>query len=454
MAINPIHALFTCFFLFCRVKRRRFLSSGGFVGGDHILSLELRDEVLQNGVRVISEKQPTANSASIGFWANVGSRDEGEPLWGASHFLEHMLFKGTETRTSQEISSIIENKGGYLNAFTDRDMTAYHARILKRDLSLSTLVLGDLIQNSLIKETDMDLERQVILEEIKRFQDDPSSLIHALYLSNIWRDNPLAHPILGTTETITEMSQESLREYFHRHYDPKNLVVIAAGAVDHEKLVDDVEKSLTKGLGKSTRKRMKPKHFPGKKYVKKDTEQVQLSIATEGFSYNHKDIAAQTILSSYLGMGSSSILFQEVREKKGLVYAIYIHNQALQDVGTFGVFAGTRKENLKQVIEIILKELEKSKQGLDPETLETVKHKTVGFVILSSESNRQRMNQLGTSTLRSGNPRTLEHIVNRLEAVTNEDIMRVADMLFDRNKLAITTLGLTSEEAEGLNSLI
>ena len=417
------------------------------------LSLELHDELLTNGVRVITEYNPASLSTSLGLWVNVGSRDEGEKQWGCSHFLEHLLFKGTETRSAKEISSLLENRGGYLNAFTDRDMTVYHARVLGKDQGIATDLLCDMLENSVLKEADIEMERQVILEEIKQTWDDPAGLIHELYSENIWRGNPVAHPVAGTVEAISEMPVDVIREYYGDHY-AGNATLVAAGAVDHEKLVSDVENYIQKGKGKPTKDRCKPEHFPGKEYIERDTGQVQLSISTIGYPYGSEDAVTQTIISSYLGVGASSLLFQEVRENRGLVYNVYSYNQNLEDVGAFSVLAGTSKQNLEEVVKIILHELEAMKQGLDPETLETVKHKTMGLFILGSESNRQRMHQLGISTLRTGEPSSIEDVVSRLESVTAEDIKRVSEKIFDGNKIAITALGVSPSEAENLASYI
>jgi len=422
-------------------------------GGENHMPLELRDEQLHNGVRVITEHNSATKSISLGLWVDVGSRDEGESQWGCSHFLEHLLFKGTETRSAKEISSALENLGGHLNAFTDRDMTAYHAMLLSRDQDIATELLSDMLQNSLLRKEDIEMERQVILEEIKQTWDDPASLIHELYTENIWRGNPAAHPIGGTIETISKMPIDDIRGYYEAKY-AGDLVVVATGAVDHDKLVSSIENLHQKGRGKCGKDRSKPEYYPGKKYVERDTGQVQLSITTPGYSYGGKDAPVQSIIMSYLGLGASSRLFQEVREKRGLVYNIYAYNQSLSDVGAFSVFAGTSKRNLEEVVKISLNEFEGIKQSLNPETLETVKHKTIGLYILGSESNQHRMRHLGVSTLRSGEPRPVEYVVSRLEAVTNEDVMRVAESMFDSNKIAFTALGVSEAEAAGLSSLL
>ena len=418
-----------------------------------LLTLEVRDELLLNGIRTITEYNPASMSTSLGIWVNVGSRDEEKEQWGCSHFLEHLFFKGTKTRSAKEISSILENRGGYLNAFTDRDMTTFHARVQSRDQSTATELLSDMLKNSLLRKTDIEMERQVILEEIKQTWDDPASLIHELYSENIWRGNPVAHPIAGTIESMSKMSVDVIRDYYEEHYSG-DMIIVAAGDVDHDKLVSDVENFIQKGRGKYTKDRCKPKYFPGKEFIEKDTGQVQLSISAPGFPFGSNDSVTQTIISSYLGVGASSLLFQEVREKKGLVYNVYSYNQNLSDVGAFSVLAGTSRQKLREVVKIVLSELEAVKQGLDSETLETVKHKTIGLFILGSENNRQRMQQLGISSLRTGKPSSVEDVVSRLEAVTNEDIRRVAENMFDTNKIAITALGVSQAEAKQIESLI
>ena len=207
-------------------------------------------------------------------------------------------------------------------------------------------------------------------------------------------------------------------------------------------------------MGKHVKDRRVPEHFPGHEYIERELGQVQLSISTPGSPFGSNDAIVQTIISSYLGIGASSLLFQEVREKRGLVYNVYTYNQSLSDVGAFSVLAGMSKSNLEEVVKIVLNELENMKQGLEPETLETVKHKTIGVYILSSESNRERMQQLGISSLRTGVPMTTEEVIVRLDAVTNEDIQRVAERIFDKNNIALTALGISKKEAENIDTLL
>ena len=416
------------------------------------MSTEIKDTKL-GGVRVVSESQPHSKSVSIGIWVKVGSRDEPEGLWGCSHFLEHMLFKGTARRTAEEISATIEKTGGYLNAYTDRDMTAYHARVMDRDLGKAFDVLQDIVQNSALSNADIENERQVVLEEIKQLEDDPAGLIHELSMGNVWSGSSLAHPILGTADSITGVTADELRGYYESHYKSE-LVVAAAGAVDHEELVSLVQGSVQRIGVKSVGAWEAPVHHGGLGSHPREVSQVQLSLAAKGVPYGHRDAAALAVISSYLGAGGSSRLFQEVREKRGLVYAIYTHNTSLEDTGVMEVYAGTRSRNVAQVVDLILVELDKVTQGLDEAILEEAKHKTLGSFILRSESNQQRVNQLGVSTLRLGRPQTVEEVVNRIRTVTNEDIVRISEALFERGSLTLTTLGLGEAEAADLSSKV
>lgn len=414
------------------------------------MNTELSDTKL-GSVRVVSESQPHSKSVSIGIWVKVGSRDEPEGLWGCSHFLEHMLFKGTARRTAEVISATIEKRGGYLNAYTDRDMTTYHARVMDPDLGEAFDVLQDIAQNSVLKDADIENERQVVLEEIKQLEDDPAGLIHELSMGNVWRGSSLAHSILGTAESITNVTVDQLREYYDELYSGE-LIVAAAGAVDHEEFVGLVEGSVQSRRAKATHMRVTPVHRGGVIAHPRETSQVQLSVTAKGLPYGHRDAATLAVISSYLGAGASSRLFQEVREKRGLVYAIYTHNTSLEDAGVMEVYAGTRSQNVAQVVDLILEELDKVTGGLDEAVLDEEKHKALGSFILRSESNQQRVNQLGVSTLRLGRPQTVDEVVDKLRRVTNEDVVRVSGALFDRDSLSLTTLGLGEREASSLTS--
>lgn len=409
---------------------------------------------LPDGTIVVSERLSGLKSVSLGFWVDVGSRDEGDDLQGCSHFLEHLLFKGTKNRSSEEISTVIESRGGRINAFTDRDLTCYTACVLERDMELAVEVIADMVQNPLLSEEDIENERRVVLEEISRRDDDPESLIHDLYVEEVWRGSQSAHSILGNEDSVRGMPAENIRRYFKDHYTPGNITVSAAGAVEHENLVETVENQFQKGQARRPQKRTPPVYKPSVKLVEKKTSQVQLCMVTDGIAYVDDSINAFSIINGYLGIGFSSRLFQEVREKRGLAYSIYTSRYSMRDAGLFGVFAGTRQENVERVIEITLHELEKVKQGMDRDQLDGVKHKTIGVFVLSTESTQSRMYQLGISTLRLGRPRTIREVIEGLEAVTPEDVARIAERVFYRDGVSVIALGLSKEKAEDLRAKI
>jgi len=408
---------------------------------------------LENGLRVITEEIPESKSTAIGIWINVGSRDEAEQYRGCSHFLEHLLFKGTKRRNAKEISTVIEERGGYLNAFTDRDMTCYHARVLSRDLPLAVDVLSDMVVNPLLRKEDIDMERTVVLSEIDSRDDDPGDLIHDLYFETAWGENEAAHPILGEKKTLDEFDHNAIEDYFDGHYVPNQMVVTAAGHLEHNKLVEAVEKNLSSIKSSSYREREKPVFKPSRHHVSRSLSQVQVALTTEGTSYNDDQRDVLLLISSYLGVGASSKLFQEVREKRGLVYSVFGTNYSLQDSGLFTILAGTQDKFVEKLLEIELKELANIRKGLSMTKLEKVKHKTVGLAILRSESSESRMIQLGVSTLRRGTPKTLAEAITGLNVVDPESIKTFAENSFSKDSLSLTTLGLSKETKEKVDAL-
>jgi len=384
---------------------------------------------------------------------NVGSRDEEERYYGCSHFLEHLLFKGTKRRSAREISTVIEERGGYLNAFTDRDMTCYHARVLSGDLQIAVDVLSDMVLNPLLRQEDIKMERTVVLSEIDSRDDDPGDLIHDLYFETVWGKNPAAHPILGEKEALNELSEKDIRTYFARHYVPSRMVVTAAGRLEHDKLVELIEKSLSSTKNAQENDRKAPVFKPMRDHVLRSSSQVQVALTSEGTPYKDDQRDALQLISSYLGVGASSKLFQEVREKRGLVYSIFSTNYSLQDAGLFTILAGTQDKFVVKLLEIELGELEKMRRGLSTSKLERVKHKTVGLTVLRSESSESRMLQLGMSMLRRGKPKTLSEAIEGLSGVTGESIKKLTEDSFDLDSLSLTTLGLSKETRKKVDGL-
>lgn len=400
---------------------------------------------LSNGLTVVTEEIPESKSTSIGIWINTGSRDEEEKHRGCSHFLEHLLFKGTKRRNAKEISTVIEERGGYLNAFTDRDMTCYHARVLSRDLPLAVDVLSDMVVNPLLTQEDIEMERTVVLSEIDSRDDDPGDLIHDLYFETAWNANKAAHPILGEKKTLDGLDHKAIKDYFSEHYVPNQMVVTAVGRTRHNKLVETVEKNFLSKNKLSYNVRETPVFNSIKKYISRKSSQVQVALTIKGTSYTNSQRDVLQLISSYLGVGASSKLFQEIREKRGLAYSIFSSNYSLQDAGLFTVLAGAQDKFVEKLIEVELKELTNMKRGLSANKLEKVKHKTVGLTVLRSENPENRMLQLGVSTLRRGIPKTLTEVIEGINYVSNESIKAFAENNFEKDTMSLTTLGLSKE---------
>ncbi len=416
-------------------------------------SKEVYTSQLPTGISIVTEEIPESKSIAIGVWINVGSRDEAEHNWGCSHFLEHLLFKGTKKRNAKKISTVIEERGGYLNAFTDRDMTCYHARVLSADLHLAVDVLSDMVMNPLLRQEDVDMERTVVLSEIDSRDDNPGELIHDLYFETAWGKNKAAHSILGEKKTLEMLDHNAIKDYFNGHYVTNQMVVTAAGHLQHNKLVEAVEKRLSSLKRTSYVEREKPIFKPLKKHVPRSSSQVQVAVTIEGISYRDEQRAALQLISSYLGVGASSKLFQEVREKRGLVYSVFSSNYSLHDSGLFTIIAGTQNKFVEKLIKIELKELTNMKDGLSTNKLEKIKHKTVGLAVLRSESLESRMFQLGVSTLRRGTPKTLTESIEGLNAVDKESIKEFAERSFSKDSLSLTTLGLLKETKKKVDDL-
>jgi predicted Zn-dependent peptidase len=414
---------------------------------------EVKASRISNGVRIISEEIPQSSSASIGIWIDVGSRDEDNNYQGCSHFLEHLLFKGTTNRNAKEISTIIEQRGGYLNAFTDRDMTCFQVKVLGSDILIALDVLSDIVQNPLLKQEDIDKERTVILSEIDSRDDDPGDLIHDLYFETSWGESNAAHPILGEKEVLKTLNNTAIRLFYEKHYTPLKMIVTAAGEINHKELVSIVKEKLSYNKPSQTESRKTPIYRPTRRHIPRLTNQAQVALTTKGVSYNDSSRDALNLINSYLGVGASSKLFQEVREKHGLVYSIFCTSYSLGDTGIFAILAGTQDRYVEKVLKIELKELSKLRKVLTKIELEKIKHKTTGFFVLHSESSESRMMQLGVSTLRQGRPKTMNETIEGINAVKPEDIKELAECIFNIDQLGLTTLGLSVKTAKKIDSL-
>ena len=404
---------------------------------------------LDSGVTVVTEEMTEVRSASIGFWFDVGSRDESDELAGTSHFLEHLLFKGTPTRSAKNIADAFDAVGGDINAFTGKEYTCYYARVLGDDLPMATDVLSDMIVNSTIDATELESERKVILEEIAMHEDAPDELVHDLFYRSMWNEHPLGRPVLGYNGTIGEVQRDQVVDYWKDRYAPKNLVVAAAGNLKHDELVERVNSLFTSTNGhKTLRSGTAPRPSMGTSVHKRPTEQAHIVIGTEGLPRNHPDRHALTVLDAILGGGMSSRLFQEVREKRGLAYSVYSYRSLFADTGTFAIYAGTTPQNAETVIEVVRDEVASLlSEGVTEAELARAKGHVKGALVLSSEDPGSRMNRLGRLQLTTGEILSTDELIERFEALQMEDIKRVGDQVLGNKNFQMTIVGPFDEDA-------
>lgn len=392
--------------------------------------------VLSSGLRIVTEEERSVRSAAFGIWVNVGSRDETVSTAGASHFLEHLLFKGTKKRTSLEISSAIEAVGGETNAFTSKEFTCFYARVIDKDLPLAVDVISDLITSSVVKAVDVDAERKVVLEEIAMRDDDPSDLIHDLFLEKYYGDTPLGRPILGTVKSIKGMSRSTVFNYYRNRYKPEDLVVSVAGNVKHKNVVAMVEEALSKDdFLDQPKKDFKVRSSPqikvaGKGEVtllERKTEQAHIVYGVPGVARDDKRRFALSILSSALGGGMSSRLFQEIREKRGLAYSTYAYSQQFAGSGVLSFYVGCKPNKAKEAIKIIQSILyDVAENGLTSDEISRAKGAVSGSLVLSQEDTGSRMTRIGKSELVYGQVLSFDEILREISSVTPEQIKEIA----------------------------
>ncbi|MFA5843580.1 MAG: pitrilysin family protein [Coriobacteriia bacterium] len=387
--------------------------------------------VLANGVTVLSEAMDAVRSVALGIWFQVGSRDEVPSEGGMSHFLEHMLFKGTPTRTAAEISETFDRLGGELNAFTSKEYTCYYARILDEHVPAALEVLADMAVDASLAEDACTSEREVVLEEISRHEDTPDDRVHELLAGALWPTHPIGRPVLGETVTVGGFDSSAARAFKTDHYVSGNAVVAAAGAVDHDELVAAVEARLSLPAGPRTpRVASEAVVEPRLALLTKDTEQAHICWSVAGLHARHEDRFVLSILDAVLGGGMSSRLFQEIREKKGLAYAVFSYHSLYADTGQFVVYAGTRPANAEQVVGLIREGVDRVREhGVTAEELHRAKESIKGQLVLGLESTRNRMTRLGKSEVTHGETLSLDELVERVDAVGLDDVRRLGDGL-------------------------
>lgn len=399
--------------------------------------------VLSNGVRVLLEEIPYVHSASIGFWIDTGPKNESAEENGISHFIEHMLFKGTETRSSLEIARSLEDTGGSLNAFTDKEQTCFYARVLDNQVTLAIDVLSDMILHPALDPAEFKRERQVILEEIKMYEDTPDELVQDIFSEVFWGDHPMGRPIVGTRGTMRATKREHLVAYLERFYTPDRIIVSVAGHIEPERVLQQLEDTIGQLKRPATLLELPPPVARSCIKVKyKDIEQVHLCMGTEGVPVTHPDSYAVSLLDAILGGGMSSRLFQEVREKRGIVYSISSYEQMYETAGVFGIYAGCSPKHLEEVIQLSLAEFDKIKGGdLSEAELERAKDQLKGGLLLSMESPRNRMSRLARSELTYGRLMPIAEVIAEIDRVTLPDMLRVAQQVLDERTLTTTVVG-------------
>ncbi|TKK81235.1 insulinase family protein [Herbidospora galbida] len=409
----------------------------------------IRRTVLPGGLRVVTETMPTVRSVAVGAWVGIGSRDEDPEHTGATHFLEHLLFKGTPTRDAMEISASIEGIGGEINAFTAKEYTCYYARVLDEDLPLAIDVLADVVTSSLITPDDVESERGVILEEIAMHDDDPSDVVHEAFSEQLYGDTPIGRPILGNEETINALTRDRIDEYYQRFYLPTHTVISVAGNVSHEHVVELVARAYERagalgGDAAPIPPRVGGSGLPahrGVKVVDRPTEQANLVLGTTGVSRTDDRRFALGVLNAALGGGMSSRLFQEIREKRGLAYSAYSYTSQYADTGQFGVYVGCLPSKIDDVLKICRDEIGRVvSEGFTEEEILRGKGQMRGGLVLGLEDTGSRMSRIGKSELVYDQLMSVDEVLQRIDAVTADDIAEVAGDVLTR-PLTLAVIG-------------
>jgi predicted Zn-dependent peptidase len=397
--------------------------------------MSVKRSVHSSGLRIVTEEVPSVRSAAVGIWVNVGSRDEAPATAGASHFLEHLLFKGTTSRTALEISSSIESVGGEMNAFTSKEYTCFYARVIDTDLPMAIDVVSDLITSSIVTALDVDAERKVVLEEIAMRDDDPSDLVHDLFSDTYYGDTAIGRPILGTIDSIKGMSRNTVFNYYKKKYLPQDLVVAVAGNIKHKRVVAMVEEALSRDnfldelgapvLRPNTPVKNSKQRSVGLLYKK--SEQAHMFYGMEGVARADERRFAMGVLSAALGGGMSSRLFQEIREKRGLAYSVYAYAQQFAGSGVLGFYAGCNPTKAIEVVEIIRSVLsDVADNGMTHEEIERAKGAVRGSLVLSQEDSGSRMSRIGKNEIVYGQVMDFDDILKAISRVSAADIREIA----------------------------
>lgn len=395
---------------------------------------------LPNGLRVVSDTMDQVETVSLGAWVEVGARDEDADINGISHLLEHMAFKGTQRRDAKAIAEEIENVGGHLNAYTTRESTAYYAKIMKEDMPLAVDIIADILQHSVMDSTELSREQDVIVQEINQSFDTPDDVVFDYFQETAFPDQALGRPVLGTADLVRAMTPDTLLGYIGKHYSATGMVFAAAGNLDHQRLVDLAEDAFDSLPEPTNGGHEQARYVGGDSHQTRDLEQAHVLVGLEGMAFDDPDFYAASVMSTVLGGGMSSRLFQEIREKRGMAYAIYAYLQCYTDGGLFGVYAGTDKSQVEELVPLIFAQIKEISGGLLDTEIARARAQIKAGILMSLESTSSRSEQLARQMVVFKKPLSIEDTIAKVEAVDEDAIKRVAERLL-ASPPTLTTLG-------------
>jgi len=396
---------------------------------------------LDNGLRVVTDVTPHVETVTVGVWTDVGSRHERAEQNGLSHMLEHMAFKGTRSRNAQAIAEVIEDVGGYLNAYTSREHTTFYARLLKDDLALGINVLADILQNSTFEPQELERERGVIIQEIGQANDTPDDIVFDFLQEASYPGQALGRPILGTTDLVNSFTRDDLAKYLADHYKAKQMVVSASGNFDRKRFIDRVEEEFSTLAPTRDFNGEVADYKGGAELQERRLDQVNLLLGFDGLAFDDPDFYAAQIMSMILGGGMSSRLFQEIREKRGLVYSIYSFMQSYRDGGSFAIHAGTGPEQVRELIPVVAAEMHKLSASVSMDEVVRARTQMKAGLLMAMESTTSRMEQMGRQMMIFGRPVPQTEIIEQIDRVDDVAVMRYMDRLLSDNRLALAAVG-------------